>query len=131
MMVLFFCIAPGCVAADDEVDFVNVEKLGVNAGDGRRIGLVVVIDELDLTAEQPALGIGFLLPDLGAQQCLLAVRRKRTGQRHAESDLDGVAALGEGRCRDQCGREQRSADAGVNAAPGDAMIHGFPPKGGF
>ena len=64
----------GRVAGDDEVDFVDVEQLGVDAGNGRRIGLVVVIHQLDLAAEQAAFGIDFFLPNLGAEQRLLAVR---------------------------------------------------------
>ena len=60
------------------------------------IGLVVVMDKLDLTAKQTALGVDFFLPDLGAEQRLLAVGRERAGQRHAETDLDRCGALRKG-----------------------------------
>ena len=60
-----------------------------------RVGLVVVIDEFDRTAEQAALGVDFLLPDLGAEQRLFAVGGERTGQRHAEADFDRGGALRE------------------------------------
>ena len=64
MNTLPFCITTGIagaimrggVAADHEIDLVDVEQLGVDAGNRRGIGLVVVVDELDLAAEQPALG---------------------------------------------------------------------------
>src|SRR5260221_1051816 len=45
-----------------------------------------VIDELDWTPEQAALGVDLLLPDLHAEQRLLAVGREPTGQRHGEAD---------------------------------------------
>ena len=54
------------------------------------------MDELDLPAEQAALGIDFLCPDLAAEQRLLAVGGKRAGQRHAEADFDRRGALGKG-----------------------------------
>ena len=38
-----------------------------------RIGLVVVVDELDRAAEQPALGVDVLFPDLLREQRRLAV----------------------------------------------------------
>ena len=47
----------GAVAGDDEIDLVDVEQLGVDARHGRRVGLVVVVDELDLAAEQAALRV--------------------------------------------------------------------------
>ena len=37
----------GAVPADDDVDLVDVEQLLVEGGDRRRIGLIVVVDELD------------------------------------------------------------------------------------
>ena len=86
-------IQVGPVGAHHDVDFVDIEQLRVDARNVRRIGLVVVIDQFDLAAEQTALGVDFLLPDLRAEQRLLAVRRQRTGERHAKADLDRLAAL--------------------------------------
>jgi len=63
----------GRVRPDDKVDFVDVEKLRVDLRYRGRLRLIVVIDELDRPTEQTALGIGFLLPDPGAQEGLLAV----------------------------------------------------------
>jgi hypothetical protein len=83
----------GRIAADDEVGFVDVEQFGVDAGHGRGIGLVVIMDELDLTSEQSALGIDLFFPDLGAEQRLITVGRQRAGERHAEADLDWRGAL--------------------------------------
>ena len=125
----------GGVGTDDEVDFVDVEQLGVDAGHVRRVGLVVVIDELNLAAEQAAFGVDLFLPDLGAEQRLLAVGRQRAGQRHAKADFDWAAgALRESaraQGRRNGGRNQRGADAGIDAAPGYAMSHVFLHKSVF
>ena len=83
----------GGVAADHEIDFVDVDQLGVDARHRRRIALVIVVNELDRTPEQAALGVDLLFPDLHAEQRLLAVGGERTGQRHAEADLDRLARL--------------------------------------
>src|SRR6516164_278547 len=113
------------IRADDEVDLVDIEQLRVDARHCRRVGLVVVIDELDGTAEQPALAVDLFFPDLGTEQRLLAGSRKRAGLRHAEPDLDGFTALrksGRGR---PCGGNESGTDAGIYVAPGHAMGHGF------
>ena len=120
----------GRIAADHEVGFVDVEELGVDAGHIRRVGLVVIMDQLNLTAEQSALGVDFLRPDLRAEQCLLAVHRQRAGQRHAEADLDRLAALGKSANSGQRGRNQCGANSGIDAAPRDmfaqdTFAHGF------
>ena len=119
----------GGIGPDDKVDFVDVEELRVDARHRRRIGLVVVIDQLDLASEQSAFGVDFRFPDLGAEQRLLAVRRERAGERQAKADLDRLAGLrGCGR-----GRRRQGADDGGNAdhaddaAPCDAMTHDFLP----
>jgi hypothetical protein len=83
----------GRVRADHEVDFVDVEQLGVDAGDRGRVGLIVVIDELNRPPEQAALRVDLLFPDLHAEQCLLAIRGERAGERHREADGDRIAAL--------------------------------------
>ena len=58
----------GAVARDDEVDLVDIEQLCIDAGHQRRVGLVVVIHQLDRPAEQPALLVDVLGPDLHRQQ---------------------------------------------------------------
>ena len=40
----------GAIPADDDVDLVEVEQLLVQGGDGRRIALIVVVDEVDRAA---------------------------------------------------------------------------------
>ena len=57
-------------------------------GNGRRVRLVIVIDQLDRSPEHAALGVGLLHPDLHRQQRRLADRRQAAGQRHAEADGD-------------------------------------------
>ncbi len=66
----------GGVGPEHQVDLVDVDELRVDAGNGGGIGLVVVVDELDLPPEEPALGVDLLLPDLHAEQRLLAVGRR-------------------------------------------------------
>ncbi len=83
----------GGVAADHEIDFVDVEQLGVDAGHRRRIALVIVVDELDRASEQSAFGVYFFFPDFHAQKRLLAVGGERTSLRHTEADLDRLFIL--------------------------------------
>ena len=59
----------GARPADDDVDLVDVEQLLVQGGDGRRIALIVVGDELD---RRPALGVDIVLPDSLREQRRLA-----------------------------------------------------------
>ena len=87
----------GAVARNQQIDFVDVDQLGVDPRDVRGIALVVVIDQLDRPAEQPALGVDLLLPDLEGEQPCLADDGERAGQFHAEADRDRL--LGAGRCR--------------------------------
>ena len=81
----------GRVGADGEIDLVHVKQLGVDAGHRRRIALIIVIDELDRAAEQAALGVDVLFPDLHRDERHLAVGRERAGERHAKADLDRLS----------------------------------------
>jgi len=99
----------GAVATDDQIDLVDVEQLGVDAGDGRRIGLVVIVDELDRATEQAAAGIDVFLPDLLRQQGRLAVGAEAAGHSHAVADLDRL--LG------RCGLEPSQACKGEHNGP--------------
>ena len=54
----------GAVGAEQQVDFVDGDQLGVDVRHVRRRALVVVDDELDRAAEQPALGVDVVAPDL-------------------------------------------------------------------
>jgi len=59
--------------------------------DRRRLGcaaLVVIDDQFDLAAEQPAFGVDVVAPDLDAEQRGLAPGRKTAGLRHGHADLD-------------------------------------------
>jgi len=77
------------IGRDDEVDLVHVEQLGVDARDVRRVGLVVVGDELDLAVEQPALCVDIVDPQAQRDQRRLAAGAERPGLRHAHADLHG------------------------------------------
>ena len=57
----------GTIGPVDEIDLIDVEQLGVDAGYVRWIRLIVVVHKLDLAAEEAALGVDLLFPDLGAQ----------------------------------------------------------------
>ncbi len=98
----------GGIGADHEIDFVDVEQLGVDAGHVRGLALIVVIDELHLTPKQATGLVGVFFPNLGAEQRLLAVGREAAGQRHAEADLDRLLALGVGRINEH--RPSRNGD---------------------
>ena len=103
----------GAVGADDQVDLVDVEQLGIDAGHRRGIGLIIIIDELHGTAEQPAFGIGILLPDLLGEQGGPAVGGEPSRQRHAVADLDGFALLRRRRGRDEnTGGKRRDGEDG-------------------
>jgi hypothetical protein len=123
----------GPVGNIEKFDFVDVEKLRVDLRHRGGFRLIVVVDELDGPAEQAALGVGFFLPDLGAEEGLLAIGRQRAGERHAEADFDRLAALRGSRrgSRGESGGDKSRADHAGNAAPCDAIIHGFLPNGVF
>jgi hypothetical protein len=92
--------------AHQQVDLVDVEQLGVDAGHRRRVGLVIVVDELHRPAEQAALGVELLDEDLLGEQMRLARRGEATGQRHRKSDLDRV-----GRLRREAPRQRGGGEA--------------------
>jgi hypothetical protein len=62
----------GAIARDDQVYLVDIEQLCIDPGHGRRTALVIVIDELDRPAQEPALGVDVVLPDLHRQERRLA-----------------------------------------------------------
>jgi hypothetical protein len=67
------------IAADDQIDLVDIEKLGIDRGHLGRLALVVVIDELHRPPEQAALRVDVGLPDLHGDKRHLAVGGERTG----------------------------------------------------
>ena len=87
------CHHIGGIGAENEIDFVDIDELGVDAGHVRRIALIVVVDELDWAAEQTALGVDIVAPELQRDQKLLAVLRHPAGHRHAEADLDWLTGV--------------------------------------
>ena len=102
----------GAIGPVDKIDFVDVEQFGVDARYVSWIRLIVVVDKLDLAAKEAALGVDLLFPDLGAEQCLLAVRRQWTGQRQRKADLNWFIALSGSRSRrgSHGNRKHNSAD---------------------
>src|SRR5262249_32109825 len=83
----------GAVAADDDVDFVDIEQLAVNARHRRRVALVVVVNELHGSPDKTALGVGFLDPYFHREQRGFPVWPERTGLRNAKTDLDRLLVL--------------------------------------
>jgi hypothetical protein len=68
----------------------------------RRVGLVVLDDELELLAEHAARLVDLLLGDLGALSHVVAGRSEGAGERLRDADLDGVLCGG-------CGSKERRA----------------------
>ena len=83
----------GRVRPDHQVDFVDVDQLGVELRHVRRIALVVIEHQLDRPPQQPALGVDVVAPDLQRGQHLLADRRHAAGQRHGHADPDRIGGL--------------------------------------
>jgi hypothetical protein len=102
----------GGVARGDDVDLVDVEELGVQARNVRRIRLVVVVDQLDRPIEQAALLVDVFFPNLRRQQRRFAVGRQRAGQVHAEADGQRLV-LGDGRGGDACRGASRKLAEGA------------------
>jgi hypothetical protein len=92
------------------VDFVDLDELGVELRNVRRVALIVVEHKLDRTPQQPALGIDVIAPDLQRGEHLLADRRDAAGERHGHADPDRVGGHRHGR------QDQRSNEKGCDAA---------------
>ena len=93
----------GAVGRKQEIDPIDVEQLGVDAGNRGRFKLPVVVkdDELDRPAEQTARGVHVAAPELERCQSRFAPRRDTAGLRDAKSDADRlVSGMSEngGRC---------------------------------
>ena len=69
------------VAADNDIDLLNIEETLVNVGDELGVRLIVEEDEFDRPAEEPAVGVDVLLPDLVGESSGLAVRRESARER--------------------------------------------------
>ncbi len=108
----------------DKVHLVDVEELRVDAGDGRPLGLVVVVHELDRPAEQAPLLVDVLGPELHGDQRGLAVGGQAAGQRHAEPDLDRVGRGGRPRAPQE-DRPDQQGDCSPYVSP--VPRHDSPP----
>ena len=115
----------GAVGPEQQVDFVDGDQLGVDARHVRRRALVVVDDELDRPAEQPALGVDVVAPDFERGVDHLARRSAGAGERQAHADLDRIAAL-RGRAR-QRRAARRSTPRRTCAAHSTHLSPSFPP----
>src|SRR5204862_7925144 len=98
--------------------------LGKDARHRGRVALIVVIDQLHRPAEEPALGVDLLLPDLHSEQGRLATGGETTGQPHAKADLDRLG----GARRQQARRaeQQRSSDQDGYASSGGHGVSSSP-----
>ena len=96
----------GGVGPDQQVDLVDVDELRIDAGHVRRVALIVVAQEIDRAAEQPALRIDVVAPDLERDQELLADAGDAPRHRHAAADLDRLRGV-RGRERGRRQRRQR------------------------
>ncbi len=100
----------GAIIAGNQIDLVDIEQLRKDAGHRRRVALIVVIDQLHRPAQEAALGVGLLLPDLHPQQGRLAAGRQPAGQPHAEADLDRLG--GARRQQARGAQQQRGGEQG-------------------
>ena len=88
------------VAAVDEIDLVEVEKLGVDRWHIRGIALIVVMDELDLPSQQATLGVDVFGPHRHREKGRFPGAGKRAGLGHAEADFQRLLCGGrQGECR--------------------------------
>ncbi len=108
------------VAGDEQVDLVDVEQLVVDARHRRGVGLVVVVDELDLATEKAAPGVDVLGPDLHRDQRRLAVAGERSGEAHAEANLQRLLRL------HRSAERQREGDEPPREPSGQS-VHCWPP----
>src|SRR5262249_13603240 len=76
------------VAADHDIDLLDVEQMLVNAGDELGVRLIVDADELHRPAEELTVGIDVLLPDLVGESSCLAVRCESARERQTISDSE-------------------------------------------
>jgi hypothetical protein len=52
------------IAGDHEVHLIDIEQLRIDAGDGRWLALIVVVDELHRSPEQAARFVDVITPEL-------------------------------------------------------------------
>ena len=98
-----------------EIDFIDIEKLGIDRRNFARRALVIVIDELHGPTEHSSFCVCLLFPDVLREQRRLAIRRETSSQRHAVADLDRRAGLRG--CRAGKDRTITIARAMVSARP--------------
>jgi hypothetical protein len=79
-----------------------------------------MITGMAAAAEQAAFLVDLFLPDLQAEQRLLAVRRQWAGERHGKADLDRLARL---RVRRTGQRHRRNRRAGQQGQELQASKH--------
>ena len=79
----------GAVAAQQQIDFVDLQQFGDDARHLRGVGLIVVDDQLHRPAQETAFGVDILDRDLQRQQGRLAVGRKAAGLADALTDGEG------------------------------------------
>ncbi len=77
----------------DEIHLIDIEQLGVDAGHIGGLGLVIVVDQFDLAAQESPPGVYIVPPDLHRQQCRLPGRTQGAGQRHAKTELKGLGRM--------------------------------------
>ena len=89
----------GAVTGNDQVHFVDVQQLGIDARHFCRLCRIVVIDELHLPSQQTARLIRVFAPDFHGDKRCFPGARKTAGQRHAEADLKRLRSARSGRKR--------------------------------
>ena len=96
----------GGVGRGDDIDLVDIDQLRIERGDVGRVALVVIGHQLHRAAEDAALGIHVLRPDLLRQQRRAAIRREAARRATSRSRCGSGWRLAQRRGK---GRQQRSA----------------------
>ncbi len=114
----------GGVRPEQQIDFVDVDELVVDTRHVRWIALIVVDNEFHRAAEEAALGVDVVAPQLKRKQKLFAVLRYPAGHRQAEADLDRFSRRSgrlrhEQQTRDSC--NSRTPNGSHGRSPGFAL----------
>jgi len=97
----------GAVGAEQQVDFVQSNQLGVDGRDVPRRALIIVDDKLDRTAEHASFGVHVIAPHLERRVDHFAWRRTGARQCKAEPNPDRLWSLRRRARQSHCAHRDR------------------------